>query len=253
MRQEVRRLLEAGEVKVGEFQRAIGVGAASYYAFMNADGANAGSKSSVYYNAWKFLKKRELRGADVPPSPKRAKATAGSTATSAAKPTTKSAAKSTTKSKSKEAAGSGPLDVGDVTLHGEDTGTVPVYDTCDDVRKKIRAVLRKSDVTQAAFLRAVGQCFPGGRKIQGKQLNDFLSKRGPVAGNTSAVFYGGYVFFEKIRIKQDKPKTEKRLQMEREWRDGVETKRNLNGPILMMKDEVAHVDQYGKLQIHRRR
>jgi hypothetical protein len=41
-----------------------------------------------------------------------------------------------------------------------------------------------------------------------------LGKRGPRAGNTSSVYYGSCVFFEKIRIRDGKAKTKTRLEME---------------------------------------
>jgi hypothetical protein len=38
-------------------------------------------------------------------------------------------------------------------------------------------------------------------------LNEFLGKKGPNLGNISSIFYTSYVFFEKIRIRDSKPKT----------------------------------------------
>lgn len=51
-------------------------------------------------------------------------------------------------------------------------------------------------------------------------MQAFRGKKGPDAGNTSSVFYGAYVFFEKMRIKQNKPKSEKRKEMEEVWGPG---------------------------------
>jgi hypothetical protein len=56
--------------------------------------------------------------------------------------------------------------------------------------------------------------------ISGSQMQAFRGKKGPDAGNTSSVFYGAYVFFEKMRIKQNKPKSEKRKEMEEVWGPG---------------------------------
>lgn len=76
-------------------------------------------------------------------------------------------------------------------------------------------------MTAASFLRSIcAQYHLKPRQIQSKQLTDFRNKKGPEAGNTSAVFYGSYVFFEKIRIKEGKEKTKKRLENEREYAGG---------------------------------
>lgn len=88
-------------------------------------------------------------------------------------------------------------------------------DTCDDIRRKISAHMQKSGVTQAQFLRDVAAQYTlKPRSIQSKQLNDFRSKKGPEAGNTSAVFYGSYVLFEMMRLKEGKPKSAARVRNE---------------------------------------
>jgi hypothetical protein len=50
--------------------------------------------------------------------------------------------------------------------------------------------------------------------LQSKKVSDFRSKKGPYAGNTSAIFYGAYVHSEKMRIQEGKPKDKKRLDMD---------------------------------------
>lgn len=44
-------------------------------------------------------------------------------------------------------------DLADASLDGEIEDTVPIFDTCDDVRKKIRDHLAKPGVTQAGLSR----------------------------------------------------------------------------------------------------
>ncbi|KAI4594085.1 hypothetical protein KJ359_008627 [Pestalotiopsis sp. 9143b] len=236
VRAKVRRFIDSGAMKVGEFQKAIDVGSVQYYRYMNQNGTDAGSGSDMYYNAWRFFKKRELQGVKNT-APKKAK-TAATTATTA------------------KVGGKGAkaipdsLDVSDVTLEGEDKGPLPVYDTCDEVRKKIRAQLRKDDVTQAAFLREVGKSFHPERKVQSKQLNDFLAKKGPLDGNTSAVFYGSYVFFEKLRVKQNKPKNATRLEMEKQYgSEGVNITDNQSRGLWLHSSESAYTDKFGKTHI----
>ncbi|KAI0391856.1 hypothetical protein F5Y17DRAFT_460452 [Xylariaceae sp. FL0594] len=166
------------------------------------DGGHTGRRgefSDAYQLAARFFRKRELQGLKaVPPSVKKAKTTAAGD-------------KKTTGKK----AADDYLDVSDVSIPGEENTAVPVYDTCDEVRKKIRAAVR-SGVTQAALCQGItNHCLPEGYDVGSRQMTAFLAKKGPLEGNTSIVFYGSYVFFEKRRLKDGKPKSEFRLEMER--------------------------------------
>ena len=116
------------------------------------------------------------------------------------------------------------VDISDVYLPGEEDNTVPVYETCDEVRRKISAHLRKHGVTQAQFCRDICAQFRfdnGTANIQATQLSRFRSARGPRAGTKSIVFYGAYLYFEKLRIKQGKCKSQHRRDMERLWPKGL--------------------------------
>ncbi|KAK6845989.1 hypothetical protein PG987_001177 [Apiospora arundinis] len=250
IRSKIRRFIESGVMKVGEFQNAIDVSAASYRRFMNQTGVRQGEQSDVYANACRFFKKRELQGLKAVPPKKKSRSSIGG----------KDAGK-TDKQKAAEA-----IDVGDVKLEGEDEGDVPVYDTCDELRKKVRAFLKKDAVTQAALCRGISACLPDDQVVQARQLTAFMGKSGPTVGNHSPIFYGGYVFFEKLRIKEDKPKSKFRLEMEdifgpgrggrkksgshrRDGKPGFETKIDLNGPILMKDNERMTEDKYGQQEI----
>ncbi|KAH0390073.1 hypothetical protein KCU89_g15999, partial [Aureobasidium melanogenum] len=84
----------------------------------------------------------------------------------------------------------------------------------------ITAYLKKPGVTQAQFGRDLLAQFhtdKGPKGISASQMQSFRGKKGPDAGNTSSVFYSAYVFFEKMRIKQGKPKSQKRKEMEEVW------------------------------------
>ncbi|KAI8259706.1 hypothetical protein K4K58_002462 [Colletotrichum sp. SAR11_239] len=90
-------------------------------------------------------------------------------------------------------------DLSGIALPGDDDMSVPIYDSCQTVRTKINAHLRKPGVTKAASLRACVKAAYGAdseHKIAGNLLTNFLAKKGPTAGNTSSVFYAAYVFFE---------------------------------------------------------
>jgi hypothetical protein len=127
-------------------------------------------------------------------------------------------------------------------------------DTCDDVRRKINAHLKKPGVTGASFLRHVAaQYHAVSKKPTSRDLSAFRSKKGPYAGNMSAIFYGVYVHFEKLRIKEGKPKGKKRQEMEEvHARDGgLDTKKRVDW-ILCRPNERQTVDGMGRLSLTRK-
>ncbi|KAL2072071.1 hypothetical protein VTL71DRAFT_11414 [Oculimacula yallundae] len=200
VRAKIRRFLESGEMKVGEFQRAIHTNSVTYGRFMNQSGPHKGSGSTVYGNAFAFFKLRELNGVKIT---KKKKVEEGISAAVGGKAAEKTS-----------------TDFGDMILEGEEENKVPVYDSCDEIRRKIRQYLSKTAMNQAAFSREIAKSFHPGKKVSG--LAAFMGKKGPVSGNTSSAFYGSYVFFEKMRIKNKNPKTEHRLGMEDAW-DGLDS------------------------------
>ncbi|MCJ1251560.1 hypothetical protein MMC30_008795 [Trapelia coarctata] len=177
VRRKIHDFINSGAMKVGEFQSAIGVTTGSYARFMKQNGPQSGYGSDTYEAAATFFKKRELQGIMMP------------------------------KKKVKKADEDKKMDVSDIHLDGEDTESVEVYYTCDEVRRKIAVYLREEGVTKAGFLRELRSMFPEPKPLQSKQLQDFQSKSGPLAGNTSRVYYAAYVFFEKLRLKQGKKKS----------------------------------------------
>ncbi|KAJ8069573.1 hypothetical protein OCU04_000012 [Sclerotinia nivalis] len=224
VRRKIRSFLETGEMKVTEFQKKIGANSKSYGSFMGQSGKFKGDKSNVYYNAFAFFKKRELQG--VKP-PKKAKV-----------------------SKAEEEK---KFDVSAIKLDGESTISVPVYDSCDEIRKKISAYLREPGVTQAAFLREIAKTYPEEKKIQSKVLNDFLGKKGATAGNTSSVYYASYVFFEKLRLRDGKSKSKHREEMEKQWASegGIDTKTSSSRGYWCHVSERAVEDKYGKVSFYK--
>jgi hypothetical protein len=174
---------------------------------MQQNGPDVGYESDVYIKAWTFFKDREAR---------------------AILPTVKKAKKEDWREKS---------DTSSIKLDGEDTTSVQVYDSCDEIRKKIRAHLAQPSITQAGFLREIAKTYSDGRKIQSKVLNDFLGKRGKYVGNTTAVYYSSYIFFEKMRIREGKEKSKHREEMEAEWMEegGIDVKHRDNGKAYYFK------------------
>lgn len=103
---------------------------------------------------------------------------------------------------------------------GPSSPLVPVYETCDEVRRKInKHLLLTPGLTQAQFCRDLFAMLRGTKYtgLQSKQLNDFRNKNGPRAGCSSSVFYAAYVFFETARIAEGTPKSQHRLAMEYIW------------------------------------
>ncbi|KAK8244655.1 hypothetical protein HDK90DRAFT_547530 [Phyllosticta capitalensis] len=142
----------------------------------------------------------------------------------------------------------------DIKLPKEDVDDVEVYDSCDEIRKKINAHLRVPGVTQAQFCRDLAAQLHTPAKptnIQSRQLTAFRDKKGPDAGNTSVVYYAAYIFFEKIRIKDGKPKSSHRLGMEKTWVGGMDIKRPAHKRSVWVGPNVKSVrqDQFGKFSV----
>ncbi|KAI9709378.1 MAG: hypothetical protein M1812_007714 [Candelaria pacifica] len=219
IRRQIRTFLEAGEMKVTHFQRTLNISASSYGNFMKLNGKFAGARNQTYKAAYLFFKSREENGIPMPKkkaatstSNNKAKIGEGSTGISSS---SSGSAEKTQKSK-KAIPGE---EVSDITLSGETTQTVPIYTTCDEMRRTINAHLRQPSIIQASFLRSLTSQHPTAKSITAKQLNDFRGKKGPKAGNSSAVFYAAYVYFEKLRIKEGKGKSKLRVEMEDVWGD----------------------------------
>lgn len=221
IRRKINAFLNSGEMKVTEFLRETGVNSNSYGRFMKLKGRYSGVDNQTYAAAFKFFQKRKASGVEEVP-----------------------------KKKVKKEEEAKKVDVSEIQLEGEDNDSVPIYDTCDDIRRKIAAYLREPNVTQAGFLREISKLFSENRTIQSKQLKDFQGKKGPLAGNSSSVFYGSYVFFEKLRIKQKKAKSKKRMEMEGVWANGIDRSRPQS--YFVRKDEEVVLDQYGHPSVHRK-
>lgn len=202
IRRLITRLIDSGEMTIKGFTDKLNVSTTGYYRFMKQNGRDKGSFSEVYGAAMKFFQKREKKGIKIGTNKnKKAK-----TNTTASKSQTKSTSKNSTSVSS---------DPAPVTLDGELTNSVPIYDTCSTIRRKISAHLKQSDVTQAGFLRELSALYHPARKLQSNQLQRFRQMNGPDDGNTNAVYYAAYVYFEKERIRSGGNKTKEREEMEK--------------------------------------
>lgn len=213
VRKQINQVLDNAIMKKGEFCNAIGSSNHSVNTFLQKRGPIDGLQSETYTNAWAWFKQRELAGLKMPDVKKRQKAAAATAGDSSA------AAGPVAKKSKTSVAQDATLDLSNIHLPGEETDSVPVFDSCDEIRKKISAHLKTPGLTQAQFCRDLYAQLraPTCKSIQTKQLNDFRGKKGARAGCTSSVFYAAYVYFEKMRIAKGKPKSVHRLQMEVSW------------------------------------
>lgn len=209
VRRRINQVLDGGIMNKTEFCRAIGSSNASLNNFLQKSG-NLGGNTDAYTTAWAWFKERELAGLKMPDVKKRQKAEAVAAAADGS-----ASSKAGPASKKAKVLDTLP-DLSQIHLDGEETDSVPVYDTAAEIRKKITAHLKTPGLTQAQFCRDLYAQLhaPTCKSISPQQLATFRGKKGPRAGCTSAVFYAAYIFFEKLRIANGKPKSAHRLAME---------------------------------------
>jgi hypothetical protein len=252
-------LLERKVMGKMEFCTAIGCSYATVNSFLKRYRPMEGMKTKVYINAWDWFKRREVVGLEMPKARgdvgsranKRQRTDVGGTKGSSA--TTPSATTSSTATGSvaaseipsqpppsnattaaqplaprsanipkpirQAASAAGLPDITNIHLHGEDTDSVPVFDTCDEIRRKITPHLCRNGVTMAQFGRDLFAQLhtPKNVSISGAQVQNFLKQDGPRTGAKTIVFYAAYVYFEKLRIAKGEPKSDRREEMEDIW------------------------------------
>lgn len=256
IRRVIHRFIDNGGMKVGEFCNHIGVSNNGYNRFMKQSGATKGLGSDVFTSAWEFFKKRELAGLKMPTKAKKAKTNDGGS-----KDTSPNASK-----KDKP-----DTDISTIYLDGEETDSVPIYATCDDIRRQISSHLRREGVAKAGFCRdmfAQLHSDTRGSSITASQLDRYRGNHGSNGGASSKVFYAAYVFFEKRRLAEGKAKSKKREEMESIWPKGLDRRFNSNTryvvsfslshrcsaadmPSFYCKgSERPYIDSYGRLSIH---
>ncbi|KAI1469242.1 uncharacterized protein F4812DRAFT_457781 [Daldinia caldariorum] len=100
-------------------------------------------------------------------------------------------------------------------------------------------------------------------KVSQKSMNFFLSKNGTMDGAgswayqnawscTSSIFYAAYVFFEKKRIAEGKPKSQHQLAMEELWagRGGFDREHDGRTGYLVTAGKSLYMDQYGLMHTY---
>ncbi|KAL0573036.1 hypothetical protein V5O48_008929 [Marasmius crinis-equi] len=147
-------------------------------------------------------------------------------------------------------------DLFSISLRGDENETVPIFDSCDEIRSKIEDHFEETGMTKAAFLRDISRAaFPSASppiKIQTKQLSDFSEMYGATTGNANRVYYAAYVYFEKKRLSEGTGKSEHRLRMEKEWgAKGVGRKLNHYRWVTARWDEEIVEDDVGRIRVIR--
>ncbi|EGZ18986.1 hypothetical protein PHYSODRAFT_332706 [Phytophthora sojae] len=200
IRTKIRNFLGTKEMTQTAFLKQCDINSNSYYRFMNLKGPYGGCDNQTYEFAAIFFYRREKKEAEekaklkaMKPNERKRKAT-------------EEKEKKPKKSKTGQDLLQKILDV--ELPDADEDGAVPVYDDCDEIRKKINYFLGEKSVTKAAFLRALGD-------VNSNSLRTFMNmKRGAGSGAANVVYRTAYAFFEKKRILEGGKKTKKRLENE---------------------------------------
>ncbi|KAH7035561.1 uncharacterized protein B0I36DRAFT_318596 [Microdochium trichocladiopsis] len=246
VRGRLTRLFDNDIMTKTAFCDAIGVSSHSLRGFLTNKGTMGGQGSSTYDNAWVWFKQRELAGLKMPDAKRRKQKIADQQAKDkgTATPSGKAPAKDL-----------GLPDISDIELPGEGGDVVACFDNCDEVRRKINAHMKIPGVTAAQFCRDLFAQLsePETGAIQSSTLTRFRNAKGPVAGAKSIVYYTAYVYFEKLRIAQGRPKTEHRKRMEEAWGvSGMRRDADDNTRFLTCGNERPWVDEFGKFHFGHR-
>ncbi|KAM5520150.1 hypothetical protein FOXYSP1_18574 [Fusarium oxysporum f. sp. phaseoli] len=154
IRTKLNKLFDSGVMNKAEFCRATGTNSKSLNKFLKQKDPFGGSNSAVWRNAYVWFQQRKVMGLKMPDAKKRQ---------------LEESKKDTVEGTPSNAAATKALpDISEIHLEGEETDVVPIYDGCDEIRRKINA------------------------HNQSKQLSDFRKAKGSNSGAKSSVFYGAY-------------------------------------------------------------
>ncbi|KAF9055340.1 hypothetical protein BDZ89DRAFT_1055935 [Hymenopellis radicata] len=110
----------------------------------------------------------------------------------------------------------------DITLDGEDDGDLPVFDDCNEVRRKIRLLQKEPDFKVTQWLKQIGG-------INSNSFQRFMKASGPQGGAENGTYKAAYIYFEKVRIAEGKKKTAKRERNETEQPGGLSMRSSHRG------------------------
>jgi len=223
IRQKISEFLATKEMTQTKFLSEIGgVNSNSFQRFMKLRGPYTGSDNGTYSGSIRFFNMRE-----------KAEKVAKASLTTAEKKRKREEAGA--KKSSNKAAVSNILTlISGISLPPIDRnlpvqssfmqyGDFPVYDTCDDVRKKALEFIQLQGETTTSFLRMID--------VNSKSWKSFMEFRGSNSmslycqkGAGNSAYPKAYAFFEKLRIARNEPKTQKRIKFEAENPNGYSLK-----------------------------
>lgn len=220
LKAKIRKLLSSTDIKIGEFQRILGVNANSYLKFMNGkykDQWNATLNGTYYSAAYFFFRESKLGkralgkirahkqsalGKGAPKSP-----AAASAAASLLSPTT-------------GVKGGKPAlpSLADAVADDEYTWQTP-----GEVRKSLQDVLNSHSTSVAALAREAN--------VPYQSFNNFMKAGGVWGGKDNQAYTKAATLVERLRIALGRPKSAKRKALEDEVSRGIVSRRT-GGPNL---------------------
>ncbi|KAF9028987.1 hypothetical protein BDZ89DRAFT_1065701, partial [Hymenopellis radicata] len=105
----------------------------------------------------------------------------------------------------------------DIVLEDEAEGTTPVYDTCDEIRRKIRKLQKEPGFKVTHWLKDIGG-------INNNSYHRFMKLSGAHSGVENGTYKAAYMYFEKVRLAEGKKKSSKRKDNEWEYPEGIPLK-----------------------------
>ncbi|KAJ6640005.1 hypothetical protein Bhyg_12754, partial [Pseudolycoriella hygida] len=94
----------------------------------------------------------------------------------------------------------------------------PVFEDCDEVRRKIREYISTNSANVAKFARAIN--------VYSESLRHFLNQKGFDNGAGSIAYPATYYYFEKMRMDHEEEKSEHRLWSEKHYPHGYKLRRS---------------------------
>jgi len=205
IRNRLLKLRQTPDFKITAWLKENGVNSNSYQRFMKLKGTWNGTQNTTFWAATRYFKKQEKLKQKEKQKEKR-------------KPAAQKK-RDTAKKKKEKAEKDAAMDaivrkIESVEKKDDYDDNGPVFDDCNDVRKKITNFMKRGICTQSRFLKEIGS-------VQSNSYHKFM-KEGPLqlAGASNSTYYKAYHWFEKLRIAEKEAKSKKRLQNEEENHDG---------------------------------
>jgi hypothetical protein len=192
IRTKLRKHFESGKGVQSHWLKENHVNSNSYGRFMKLKGPWGGADNGTFWAANRFFKKLERQEAKRPAGEKKRK-------------------REEEKQESQKKRKVGGDLVTDMDNFTYEKG--PVYDDCNEVRRKINAFMKEGVLNKSQFCKILD--------VNTNTFARFLSQ-GPLAmaGGSNGTYPAAYHFFEKRRLLEDKPKSKTRLENEAKFPHG---------------------------------